>query len=130
MTGPQARMARTPSNAGLRALLAAVAIAACIGCAVTQPTDPVAPQAALSGADRENIAALEEAFWYCDYVATTRGVLAAPMAACRFATEELMARKFGGSFQALMDWWQENKAAEHQRLDQATDLTRPSRSDR
>jgi len=118
------------SNAPLRATLAAIAFAACAGCAVTPAAHPVAPDAAMSGADREELAALEEAFWYCDYVATTRGVLAAPMAACRFATDELKARKFGGSFRALMNWWQENKAAEHQRLDRTADFSRPSRSDR
>lgn len=74
--------------------------------------------ATAAGADAGDIAALETAFWYCDWVATTRGVLATPMAACQFATDELKARKFGGSSRALAAWWQENKAAEHARLGQ------------
>lgn len=62
------------------------------------------------------LAELERAFWYCDYVATTKGVLAAPMAACRFATEQLMKAKFDGDFNALVQWWTLNKPAEHRRM--------------
>ncbi len=123
-------MRRTGWNAGPRATLAAIAFAAGAGCAVTQPVHPVIPDAAMTGADRKDVAALEQAFWYCDYVATTQGVLAAPMAACRFATDELKARRFGGSFRALMQWWQENKAAEHQRLRRAAGHSPPSGPDR
>ena len=118
------------SNAAFRAMLAAIALAACAGCAVAQPANADAPGAAMTGADREDVAALEQAFWHCDYVATTQGVLAAPMAACRFATDELKARRFGGSFRALTQWWQENKAAEHQRLRRAAGHSPPSGPDR
>ena len=62
---------------------------------------------------------LEHAFWYCDYVATTEGVLATPMGACRFATEELKKVKFAGDFQALVQWWRSNKPAEHRKIAQA-----------
>ena len=60
---------------------------------------------------------LERAFWYCDYIATTKGVLAAPMGACRFATEELKNAKFGGDFNALLVWWRDNKREEHGKLE-------------
>ncbi len=93
-----------------RPALAAIAFLAFTGCA-TVGTEPAAAP------ERGDIAALEDAFWYCDWVATTQGVLAAPMAACQHATHELKARKFGGSFRALTAWWQENKAAEHERMD-------------
>jgi hypothetical protein len=99
----------------LGSVLGIVALATLGGCATPETaTAPVpAPVAPSSGDD--DIAALEGAFWYCDYVATTRGVLAAPMAACQHATDELKARKFCGSFRAMTAWWQENKAGEHER---------------
>jgi hypothetical protein len=93
-----------------RLSLAAIAFLAFTGCVAVDAGRSPSPES-----DGE-IAALENAFWYCDYVATIHGVLAAPMAACQFATQELKARKFGGSFRALAAWWQENKAAEHARL--------------
>ncbi|NJD88274.1 MAG: hypothetical protein FIB05_09685 [Betaproteobacteria bacterium] len=89
-----------------RLAAAALALLAFTGCAAVD-TGP---------ADGGDLAALESAFWYCDYVATTHGVLAAPMAACQYATSELKARKFGGSHRALVAWWEENKAAEHGRM--------------
>lgn len=101
------------------AVLAALAIAAGAGCAVVESP----PAQADTGA--EDLVRLEEAFWYCDFVATTRGVLATPVTACRYATDELRARKFGGSFGDFLAWWQENKAAEHDRLGRDPRLSRP-----
>ncbi len=101
-----------------RLAAAAFAFLAFTGCAAVDAGH--APGAAGDG----EIAALESAFWYCDYVATTQGVLAAPMAACQYATSELKARKFGGSHKALVAWWEENKAAEHGRMG-AQGLGRP-----
>jgi hypothetical protein len=91
--------------------LAVAALLAFTGCVAVDAGPAPAPE---SDGD---IAALESAFWYCDWVATHEGVLATPMAACRFATSELKARKFGGSSRALAAWWAENKAAEHGRLE-------------
>lgn len=101
-----------------RLSLAILAFAAATGCATPGTDAPVAAAASPVEAAGD-IAALESAFWYCDWVATTEGVLATPMAACQFATSELKARKFGGSYRALAAWWQENKAAEHGRLGRA-----------
>ena len=89
---------------------AAFALLAFAGCAAVDGGPAPAP------AGEGEIAALESAFWYCDYVATRHGVLAAPMAACQYATGELKARKFGGSHQALVAWWEENKTVEHERM--------------
>ena len=86
------------------------------GCAHVEPAPEPAP---VSRSDDEEIAKLELAFWHCDYVATTRGAHATPIAACRHATEELKQRKFNGKFSALLQWWRENKLAEHQRVEQA-----------
>jgi len=94
-----------------RPALAALAFLAFTGCAAVDAGPAPVP------AGDGDIAALESAFWYCDYVATTHGVLAAPMAACQYATGELKARKFGGSHRALVAWWEENKAAEHGRME-------------
>ncbi len=97
-----------------RVTLAAFALVAATGCAA-----PTTVADASSTEEAGDLAALESAFWYCDWVATTEGVHATPMAACHFATSELKARKFGGSSRALAAWWRENKAAEHGRLGRA-----------
>ncbi len=96
----------------LNAALATLVLGACA--AAPQPAPP---------ADDSGLADLEWTFWYCDYVGTTRGVQAAPFAACKLATEELKKRKFGGSFEALLSWWRQNKAAEHRKLDRVEDST-------
>jgi hypothetical protein len=101
-----------------RLALAVLVLVAATGCA-TPGTDAPAAATASPVEPAGDIAALESAFWYCDWVATTEGVLATPMAACQFATSELKARKFGGSSRALAAWWRENKAAEHGRLGRA-----------
>jgi len=64
---------------------------------------------ALSAAD------LEEAFWVCDYTATTVGTGATPVDLCSAVYDELKARKFGGEFELLLAWWRQNKPAEHAR---------------
>jgi hypothetical protein len=102
--------------------LAAAALAMAIGSACAGPE-----RAAMASAEAAEIAALEQAFWYCDYAATTEGVLATPMAACQHATNELKARKFGGSFRAMTAWWQERKRAEHERLGREAARSRPPR---
>ena len=73
-------------------------------------SSPRAHSVALSGAG------LEEVFWVCDYVATTRGVGAAPAALCEAVYDEIKATKFGGDFGLLLTWWQQNKPAEHDKL--------------
>ena len=70
----------------------------------------LAPHATVSTAE------LEEAFWVCDYVATTRGIDATPTERCRALYAELKDTKFGGDFGLLLAWWQQNKAAEHKKL--------------
>jgi hypothetical protein len=62
------------------------------------------------------LAELEKAFWVCDYVATTRGVHAAPVAICSAVTDEIKNAKFGGDFEELLKWWRQKKPSEHQRL--------------
>jgi|RhiMethySRZTD1v2_1073278.scaffolds.fasta_scaffold668180_2 hypothetical protein len=59
---------------------------------------------------------LEQAFWACDYTATTRGIFATSIEHCTAVTDGLKNAKFGGDFHALLAWWRENKPAEHGRL--------------
>jgi hypothetical protein len=59
---------------------------------------------------------VEQAFWACDYAATTRWVGADEGATCGAIYEELKKSKFGGDFHAMLEWWQNNKTAEHQAL--------------
>ena len=108
-----------PSARRLASAIALFALVASAGCVAMEPAPAPAGETAQAAPDAGDIAALESAFWYCDWVATREGVLATPMAACQFATSELKARKFGGSYRALAAWWQENKAAEHGRLGRA-----------
>ncbi len=66
-----------------------------------------------------NVGELEKAFWACDYIATTRGVLAAPVVTCRYVTDELQKEKFGGDYDRMLAWWRQNKVAEHRKLAQS-----------
>ena len=89
------------------------------GCAAAPRATQAAAEPAAT-AESVAIADLEAAFWICDYVATTHGVRATPIAACRYATESLKREKFGGSFAAMLAWWRDNKAAEHGRLERTS----------
>ena len=99
---------------GSRVTLQALAMTLLVGCAGA-PVETPQPETA-GKLDAVEVARLESAFWACDYVATTRGMHATPIAACRYATEELKQHKFGGSSSRFVEWWRENKAAEHRRL--------------
>ena len=83
------------------------------GEAVAQAAPPVLAPAAQPLASQAH---LETIFWHCDYVATTQGMDATPVRECAAATRELRRIKFDGSFYRLLDWWRENKQAEHGRI--------------
>lgn len=93
-------------------------LAACLllACAAPAPKDVAVPEALPAEAPATAMAELENAFWACDYVATTRGVQATPAAACRHATESLKREKFGGSYPAMLEWWRLNKVARHREM--------------
>jgi hypothetical protein len=80
---------------------------------------PVPGPAAVEGRDeRRSLAGLEKAYWACDRASATHGVLDMDVAAaCGAVIGELQRRKFGGDFNAMLAWWQRNKAREHRRLD-------------
>jgi len=70
-----------------------------------------APTSLLASA---KLSAIEDAFWVCDYVATTRG--ASEIAACTAVYEAIKDQKFAGDFDALVSWWRQNKTAQHQNI--------------
>jgi hypothetical protein len=108
------RFGRTPSS-----IVAACAFA--VGAMSAYCETGLAQQSSVSGRSQAQagvlrIAELEKAFWACDYVATTRGVHAAPVAICSAVTDEIKNAKFGGDFEELLKWWQQKKPSEHQKL--------------
>jgi len=70
-----------------------------------------APTSQLASA---RLSVLEDAFWVCDYLATTRGN--SDISTCTGVYEALKDRKFVGDFDALFSWWRQNKAAQHQNI--------------
>ena len=94
-------------------VLAALLLAAAPVAAAARDEPPVP---ALPAHAEEPLQALEDAFWACDYVATTQGIQATPAGTCRYVTEHLKQVKFGGSFAQFLEWWRANKAAAHRRM--------------
>lgn len=88
--------------------------------AVATAQDKVASPGLIRTADR--IRALEEAFWRCDYTATTRGIGATPMEICSDVYTALKDSKFSGSFTDLLAWWSSNKEPQHRRLEEGSDV--------
>lgn len=87
-----------------------------LGCVAS--TSAQQPQGAVSTSAAElvsiRVTDLEGAFWVCDYLATTRGV--SDIGTCTAIYDALKERKFAGDFDKLVDWWRQNKVAQHQRL--------------
>jgi hypothetical protein len=76
------------------------------------------PDPAETGVAHPSLGDLETAFWVCDHAATIHGVLdVGTAAACAAATRDFRLRKFNGDFDAMLSWWQRNKAHQHQLLD-------------
>lgn len=88
-----------------------------LAAAWAMPGPAQATEAVPATKEEYRVADLERAFWACDYVATTQGVSATPIAACKLATETLKKQKFGGDFEAFLSWWRENKPSEHLKMD-------------
>ena len=68
-----------------------------------------------------DLQSLEGAFWACDHAASTRGYGAADGMACSLTYEALKQRKFDGSFEDFLAWWQQHKGAMHAALEGAED---------
>ncbi len=82
--------------------------------------EAAAAVAATKGHDTAaKVAELEKGFWVCDYLGTTRGTEGSYGVTCGANFEELKLTKFGGDFDALVQWWRVNKAAQHAALESA-----------
>ncbi|QHE77482.1 hypothetical protein [Hydrogenophaga sp. PBL-H3] len=68
---------------------------------------------------------IEKAFWACDYAASTRLVEMGSAIACSRLTEALRQLKFDGDFNAMLNWWQQHKEAEHRALAKAGGASLP-----
>lgn len=87
---------------------------------VGTPAEVAAALAATKGhSNAARLAELEKGFWICDYLGTTRGVEGPHGVTCGANFEELKETKFGGDFDALVQWWRVNKAAQHRALESA-----------
>lgn len=76
-----------------------------------------APETVRVPVSERSIASLEEAFWACDYAATTYGVInPEALRVCGMVSHQLKAKKFDGDFTAMLSWWSENKTREHKAL--------------
>lgn len=76
------------------------------------------PHPAETGAAHPTLADLEKTFWVCDHAATVYGVLdLGTAAACAAATWDFRVKRFNGDLNAMLSWWQRNKAHQHQLLD-------------
>jgi hypothetical protein len=71
------------------------------------------------------LADLEGAFWACDYIATTRGTANVDITACTAVYDAMKERKFGGDFDKLLAWWQQNKVVRHDALAATEAMRRP-----
>jgi hypothetical protein len=104
---------RSPLSSAACALTFAV-ISACRGVAFAQ--DEIASSPTLETQAAQRISDLEKAFWICDYTATTHGLERTPLAMCAAVTDELKLTKFDGDFDELVEWWQQKKMAEFEKL--------------
>lgn len=59
--------------------------------------------------------ALEELYWDCDYAATSYALDLDTGALCTVTMEKLKAEKFDGSYPKFIEWWKQQKAAEHEK---------------
>ncbi len=111
---PSSARSRIGRSAGLPALCAVAIVAACGSASATEHRAPPGLQAAPVGV--ASLAELEHAFWVCDYLATTRRASEVLIDICTDAYDELKERRFGGDFDALLLWWQQNRRVRHAEL--------------
>jgi len=117
----QHRLSRSTKAAAF-ATLAAALVAGAASAEQTTDADSVPPGKAAS----VRLADLENAFWVCDYTATTSRAAELDVTACVAVYDAMKERKFGGDFHKLLAWWQQNKVARHDAL-AAADARRKAR---
>jgi hypothetical protein len=104
-----------PHNRSIAALVIAAALAGWGASAAAQQSTRSSPSKVLM--PELSIDDLERTFWACDYAAPSGLVDMRAAIPCGLANEDLKQRKFGGDFDKLLAWWQQNKAAQHAALD-------------
>jgi len=92
---------------------AALAIALIVGAGVGHAQSPQPASAMHTVAAELSVAELERTFWVCDWSATAGRLEGADFARCAIVADELKARRFGGDFHRMIEWWQQNKAGIH-----------------
>ena len=105
--------------------LAAAVVAAVVGCSsawAQQSPGASVPSAIQVQLASVNLTDLETAFWACEYAATVRGN--ANIASCTAVYDALEERKFGGDFDGLLRWWQQNRVSEYRRLEGEAQVAR------
>ena len=108
------------TTTALRVVVAVSIAAACIlAFAQARADEPGTAQAVAGEPVAADLDALERVFWVCDRAATLYGVNGVDGMACANATEQLKLHKFSGDFDAMLAWWQDNKAAMHMQIGQA-----------
>jgi hypothetical protein len=75
--------------------------------------------------EADTLAALERNFWLCERASMKYLLDLGTAAHCSVVYETLKARRFGGDFKALLEWWQANKDAQLAQLTQTADPARP-----
>ena len=88
-----------------------------------QPVTPPSATRALIAAGFD-LNGIEEAFWVCDYLGTTRGTAAVDAQRCVSVSDALRELRFGNDFDRLVAWWREHKPSQHARLAAAEDTAR------
>ena len=95
-------------------------LGACLlGLAAGMRAQPVAPNGSASStlvAAGFDLSRIEEAFWVCDYLGTTRGTEAVDVGHCIAVSDALRELRFGNDLDRLVAWWREHKPAQHARL--------------
>ena len=102
---------RAVTTAAASVVLLIAGVSSCFGAYAQER--PGSPSYGESIYARATSSELEKAFWKCDYAVTTSGMGLGEGAWCAEISEELKRRKFAGDFQAMLVWWQQNKAAEY-----------------
>ena len=98
---------------GLATVVVGLGLAGAVHAQSALPQPSAARALVAAGFDLNGI---EEAFWVCDYLGTTRGTEAVDVRRCIAVSDALRELRFGNDLDRLVVWWREHKPAQHARL--------------
>ena len=101
------------SRRALGAGLIGVCLAGSVLAQGTAQTPSAARSLVAAGFD---LSGIEEAFWVCDYLGTTRGTEAVDAGRCIAVSDALRELRFGNDLDRLVAGWRANKPTQHARL--------------